>query len=201
MIDCIYTKHIKQKSKKWLDGFFTHSNSILTLYNTEKKKIYSFRIKYIDNEIKTSMYLIYIDNIKQEDLKVEYNKEEDLKEENKVDDKKNIRVEYNRVDNKIDDRVENKVDNKVDDRVDTKIDNKLENKEEDFKVKKYEFNNIINVKNNKPNLKNNKIIKEDNKINIKDTKIYKEDNKIEEQNTENKRKPRSNKEILNLMKK
>ncbi|TBU09353.1 hypothetical protein CWI36_0037p0010 [Hamiltosporidium magnivora] len=188
MIDCIYTKHIKQKSKKWLDGFFTHSNSILTLYNTEKKKIYSFRIKYIDNEIKTSMYLIYIDNIKQEDLKVEYNKEEDLKEENRVDNK-----EYKKVENKVDDKIENKIENK--------IDNKLENKEEDFKVKKYEFNNIINVKNNKPNLKNNKIIKEDNKINIKDTKIYKKDNKIEEQNAENKRKPRSNKEIINLMKK
>ncbi|KAF7683414.1 Protein ZGRF1 [Astathelohania contejeani] len=63
MIECIYTNQKKKKQKLWKDGFIMLVNNKMSLYDEEKKKIYTFVCKEIMPEIETAQYLIYIDNM------------------------------------------------------------------------------------------------------------------------------------------
>lgn len=86
MFECTYTKDKLKKAKIWVDGYITITGTTVTLYNEDKKRIYTSKYKYLASELVLPAYIIYCEKITEpheENICNEECEREETKHENK----------------------------------------------------------------------------------------------------------------------
>ncbi|EQB59918.1 hypothetical protein NAPIS_ORF02517 [Vairimorpha apis BRL 01] len=177
MYPCIYTKDKKKKLKNWLEGFYTYKPNKLILYDSDKKYLCSKQTPLI-NDIDTFKYLVYIEDINQEEDEEMKNKFEFMDNKDK-----DLLFKWYKSESKVVDDDNNK--NKISD--DDKIgffteDKRINSDNEKINESIFDDNDILDAEEKRLNLDNKKI-KESNfyKINgIDNDRLDAEYNKNED---------------------